>query len=359
MEAKEQENSSLRTNNSRNVSEIITRAYVFAPVSNNVKLVISTAMLLFGVYGLIANSLILYFKHKQHRRRRCAIQRALTRSALKEYFINSLALSDLLCCLISLPLVTAEMFIDFVHNDWICKVNRFLNFIFPVITILNLLVIGIERYFAIFHPFKVLARHKAKKIVMGAWVLGVLLTLIPMPTYKLIYFEIEENSYTLICKYDNTLPLYRCLFIAFITICYIIPSIILIFVNLRILKFVRRKRCRVAPLQQVKTSKRTPSQTSRFKVTRMFMWLILAFIIPYLLFIVYNGLVMVLRPTISFTSDYLARYASAFFGFSNGAVSAAILFHNEKDLKRRLGDMLCNNCNQSQIYPDFPAESNP
>ncbi|XP_031575019.1 tyramine receptor tyra-2-like [Actinia tenebrosa] len=328
MEAKEQENSSLRTNNSRNVSEIITRAYVFAPVSNNVKLVISTAMLLFGVYGLIANSLILYFKHKQHRRRRHLRQKPCSRS-LTEYFINSLALSDLLSSLISLPLFTAEMFIDFVHNDWICKVNRFLNIIFPVITILNLLVIGVERYFASFHPFIKPSRRKAKKIVVGAWFLGALITLVPIPTYKLIHYDIGENSFTLMCKYDNSLALYQGLFLGFVVVIYFVPSSILIFVNLRILNLIRRHR-----------NIGNRYHFGRLKATRMFVFLIFAFIIPYSLFSVYGGLVVILKIRVPLTADYLTRHMSVLLTFANGAISASILFHNERYLRKMLVDML-------------------
>lgn len=294
-------------------------------------------MLSFGVYGFIANSLILYLKYKQHIKRRQTIQRPFNRS-LTEYFINSLALSDVLCSAISFPSFVSEMFIDFVHYDWICKLNRFFGITFPVITILNLLTIGLERYFAIFHPFSFLSQRKAKKMVVGAWILGSLITVIPLPAYNLVRFDIDDNTYTLICKYDNSLPLYRRLFISFIAIVYIIPSCILIFVNLRILRYMRRSRRRVVPREGNQNS--NPSVTRRFKATQMFISLIFAFIVPYLLFMFYSGVMMALELKLSFTTDYVARVVSAMLVYTNGAVSATIFFHKEKDLKKMLMSML-------------------
>ncbi|XP_031568773.1 neuromedin-U receptor 1-like [Actinia tenebrosa] len=326
MENKDPKDEFLRQNSSVYSSQAInntSREYVFAPVSYLIKLIILTAMLSFGVYGLIANSLILYFKHKQHRRRRHTIRRPFSRS-LTEYFINSLALSDLLCCLISLPLYSSEMFIDFVKSDSVCRFTRLFNSMFAVITILNLLVIGVERHLTIFHPFFILSRRTAKKMVAAAWVLGVLFTLVSVPAYGLVYFEdIDKNYYTLVCKYDSSMPLYRALFITFISILYIVPSFILTFISLCILNRQRES-------QRADAFQNTRRALSRLKVTRMFVSLIFAFIIPYMAFSMYSSFRMVFKVNVSFTADYIVRHISVSLIYANGSISATILIYYEK-----------------------------
>lgn len=141
--------------------------YVSAPVNYNIKTTIGCATVIAGFYGLIANSLILYFTYM--RTPVCVdLAHAYNRQALTDVFIQSLALSDVLCCLVSLPLFIAELFVDFIKSDTTCKVTRYFIMYFPIATC-NYLVIGIERYLAVFHSLRIPSSRMGKSLVVAAW----------------------------------------------------------------------------------------------------------------------------------------------------------------------------------------------
>lgn len=258
----------------------------------------------------------------------------------------SLVLSDLLCSLVSLPISASEMFFDVFLNDWVCKVLRFFNIFFPAVTIYSYLVIGIERYLGIFCPFSVISPSKAKKMVIGAWVLGFLVTLIPTTTYRRVYYDIGRDYFTLICKYDNTVTLYRILFTIFLLIIYIIPSIILLFINTRIIRYHKNH----VPMGSAKVEQKS---LAKRRITRMFVSLIFAFVVPYLLFIAYSAFMMILKPDVPLAFDFVARHFSALLGYANGAISAIILVHNDKYLRRKVIKMFCGiDVDQSKIAPE-------
>lgn len=338
-------------NDSLNLNQTInstSKNYVFAPVSFSIRLSLFISMLSFGAFGFVANFLILNLKQKQNREKKRQLTRSFKRP-LTEYFIISLALSDLLCSSVSFPLSASEMFFDVFQNDWICKLFRFFNIFFPVVTIYSLLVIGIERYLSIFRPFSVISREKARRMVIGAWVLAFLVTLVPMVTYKRVHYAIDGNSFTLICKYDNSLPLYRILFTIFLLIIYIIPSFILTFINIRIMKYYKN---------HVPAGSSMVDQKAKHKITRMFVSLIFAFIAPYLCFIAYSAFMMIIQPKTSLAIDFVARHTSAFLGYSNGAISAIILFYNDNYLRGKVVRMLrCLDCRQPKISAEVQIKS--
>jgi len=144
--------------------------YVFVPVQFYIKIIIASANVFAGVFGLTANSLILLFLNT--RQRHDSRIMAFSRRSLSDTFIKSLALSNVLCCLTSLPIFTAEMFVDFIETDLQCKIVRFLVLFIPVSTITNYFVIGVEKYLSVFHPFNLPKRRMYRRAVIAAWVIG-------------------------------------------------------------------------------------------------------------------------------------------------------------------------------------------
>ena len=121
------------------------------------------------------------------------------------------------------------------------------------------------------------------------------------------------------------------MFLSYSFLIYIIPSIILTVVNIRIIAFLRR-RMRVAPGSDPQAAR---SNASRYKVTYLFVSLIFAFIIPYMVFFFYSGTVMIMKLKLPFTVDYVTRFVSAMLAYGNGAIGATILFYNHTILRHK------------------------
>ena len=147
--------------------------YVFNPVSSSISEPIATANVLMAIYGCVANSLILYFFK---RKGQISISKRFSTTFL---FIESLALSDVLSTLITIPLFTAEMFHDFVKTDMLCQVLRYFIILFPCVTVMNYVLIGTEKYMCVFYPFCVPNSRTCRRLVLLAWLTGGLLTIQP------------------------------------------------------------------------------------------------------------------------------------------------------------------------------------
>lgn len=343
---------SINTNNTDIFPAIINNTnlpstYIFSLHSYTIKILIAMPSVISGVYGLIANSLILYFMHKNS----LTEATMLSRRSLTDRFIQSLALSDVLCAIISVPLFTSELFVDFITTDSICKGARYVMFFFPVVTIMNYLFIGIERYLKLFHPLKIPSQTVCKRLVVSAWFVGAVVVLLAMPPYVRVRYELGNNEYTYVCKYCNSVKMYRLFFVSFTVSCYIIPSIILTTTCLLILKFIRRQHRLVPTTTYDAKPNMNPVIAARYKVTSLFVSLIFAFIIPYMLFIVYNSVVVILKLQISYTLDYITRMVSGSLVYTNGAIGSTILFYNTTFLRKKMILLFREIFCQSEVMP--------
>ncbi|KAM6976985.1 neurotensin receptor type 1 [Aplochiton taeniatus] len=97
------------------------------------------------------------------------------------YHLASLAISDLLILLLSMP-IEIYNFIWF-HHPWVfgevvCKGYYFLRDGCSYATALNIGSLSVERYMAICHPFKaksIMSRSRTKKLISGMWLASFLL----------------------------------------------------------------------------------------------------------------------------------------------------------------------------------------
>ena len=120
-----------------------TRAYVFVPASSTTKLIIFLLLVVVGTVGFIGNSLIYFFISTKSRRFSYLQSSMFVRNF--NFYVKSLALSDILSCSISLPLIYIQLMFDVFQQGWPCRIVRYLNLLFPSVTINNLIVISTER----------------------------------------------------------------------------------------------------------------------------------------------------------------------------------------------------------------------
>ncbi|XP_075032839.1 neurotensin receptor type 1 [Mixophyes fleayi] len=121
------------------------------------------------------------------------------------YHLASLALSDLLILLLSMPIELYNFI--WVHHPWafgnaVCKGYYFLRDACTYATALNIASLSVERYMAMCHPFKaksIMSRSRTKKLITFIWVASFLLATPMIFTMGEIYYLGVQDPNDLVC----------------------------------------------------------------------------------------------------------------------------------------------------------------
>ncbi|XP_067897577.1 neuromedin-U receptor 1 [Heterodontus francisci] len=152
------------------------------------------------VVGALGNALtcIVIAKHK--------VMRTPT-----NYYLFSLAISDLLVLILGMPLELYEMWRNypFLLGQAGCHFKTFLFETVCFASILNVTALSVERYIAVVHPLKakyVVTRTHAKRVILAVWVISVC-SAIPNTSLHGIYYlstpfgeRIEESAICVLMK---------------------------------------------------------------------------------------------------------------------------------------------------------------
>ena len=224
----------LQSNNSANNSSHsvdyctdVTPIYVFTPVDATAKYVLCGIFTTIGSLGFLGNCLLLYFLWKKPK------QTAIQRSPFVRNFnlyIRSLSLSDVLCCVVSLPLVCIQILFDVFQSGWPCRVARYLNFIFPAITINNLIVISLEKYLSTRANPRTFSTKAVQRMIVCAWAFGLTFMLLPAGAYDGIRVDLNHTHFTTICMYTQQFYPFKATLIV-LPVQYILPGIFITFIN--------------------------------------------------------------------------------------------------------------------------------
>ncbi|XP_063772620.1 neuromedin-U receptor 1 [Pseudophryne corroboree] len=148
------------------VEEILFK-YLGPRRSNNFTTICVIYLLIFAV-GAVGNTLtcIVIIKHK--------IMRTPT-----NYYLFSLAISDLMVLVMGMPLELHEIWSNypFVFGKGVCTFKTLLFETVCFASILNVTALSVERYIAVVHPLRakyVVTRNHAKRVIISVWVLSVL-----------------------------------------------------------------------------------------------------------------------------------------------------------------------------------------
>ncbi|XP_001376634.2 neurotensin receptor type 1 [Monodelphis domestica] len=122
------------------------------------------------------------------------------------YHLASLALSDLLILLLSMPIELYNFI--WVHHPWafgdaVCRGYYFLRDACTYATALNIASLSLERYMAICHPFKaksIMSRSRTKKFISCIWILSFLLAIPMLFTMGQFNAGPEDDPNNLICS---------------------------------------------------------------------------------------------------------------------------------------------------------------
>lgn len=147
-----------------------SRDYVFIPASSTTKLVVFLLLAIVATVGFVGNSLIYYFISSKSKSLSYLQSSPFVRNF--NLYVKSLALSDMLSSTISLPLVYVQLMFDLFQYGWACKAVRYLNMLFPSITMNNLIAISAEKYFSTRAIPRSFSISTVRRLVFGAWLQG-------------------------------------------------------------------------------------------------------------------------------------------------------------------------------------------
>ncbi|EDO27602.1 predicted protein [Nematostella vectensis] len=300
----------------------------------SVKVLVIALNSILGVLTIAGNVLVLYVKRQESR------PSPASACSMMRYFVMSLALSDILASLISLPVTISQMVGWFdLETDLMCKVVRYIGIVGPVVTTNNLLVMGLTRYACAFHPLKVPSRRTIIQCIIAAWITGLLLSLLPASAYNVIPVDIDVESATRLCRAD---PSHKHLFLGFSVCGYIIPCVVLTFTSLAIARFLRRKSKQVCEKQSSPIRRENAWQ---YEGNKMLISVTFAMILPYFTFFTYQNMTLLWKVPFSFTTDRIIRFTMNTVCYANGLCNVLIYFYYMKNLrtimKRILGSIWC------------------
>ena len=274
-----------------------SRDYVFIPASSTTKLVVFLLLAIVGTVGFVGNSLIYYFISSKSKSLSYLQSSPFVRNF--NLYVKSLALSDMLSSTISLPLVYVQLMFDLFQYGWACKAVRYLNMLFPSITMNNLIAISAEKYFstrAIPRSFSV---STVRRLVFGAWIAGFLVVSVPAVAFNGIRYDLDDTHYTVVCKIDNSCLAFRVTFVSYVLLQHILPSIILTFINISLIQTVWTRNRRVTNIQMNNAIK-AKLKAAKLRGTYLLIAITFAFIIPYSSSLYYATYVMLVKPSLDF-----------------------------------------------------------
>ena len=296
------------------------KQYIFTPAGLDVKLTLSVIFVIVNVVGFVGNLCVLRFISKEEKKKKVT-----NKSSNLNFFIRNLAISDVLGALVGTPLFVIQFYFDVLQSAWPCKIYRFFQFLFPEITIYNLLVVALERYICICHPTsRPLSLATVKKAVKGAWLLGVLVSLLPLSTLDGIRVDLNETHYTILCRIDNSNPLAVVMAHVTLAIFYVLSSLFLAFTCISIIRTIRKRKIHLPPTQPAAFLALRKLRCKKRKATTLLVAIIMAFIIPYLMVVVYLTLKIVFKPSIGFKDDYVLVHTSILLAYLNSSVNFVI-----------------------------------
>ena len=322
---------------SANDSTNFLSTYLFTPAGVTAKRILCFILSAVGAVGFLGNCLFFFFlKHKT------AKNPMKTSRFVKNLnlYLRSLCLSDLLSCAISLPLLCVQILFDLFQSGWTCKMVRYLNFLFPVITMNNLVVISFEKYLSTRKVPRTFSPATVRKMVICAWVLGISVMLFPAATYDGNRIDLNRTHFTIICKNNERFYPFKITLI-FFPLQYVLPCIFVTYVNISLLKtfWVRGTR---KLRNGVSSTFKGRLKATRIKGTILLVALTFAFIVPCFFFVVNVAYTQIAKPQRTFATDYIFRYGGGGIpAFASSVINFIIYFAQMKDFRAYLKTIFC------------------
>ena len=265
------------------------------------------------------------------------------------YFIVNMAVSDLFSALTIWPLYATEgmlsrkKLMDEPMATVLCKLGQYSRSVSQLVSIVSLVLIIVERFIAIVHPFQVknfTKRFRAVLLIL-TWIISVLVAIPFIPFSKIV-----QQDQQMFCRFSwgkKELSIYLPTgFVLF----YCVPLITIIVLYTRIMKCLRHSRPTACEAQESIT---TRNRQQNMTVMKVFISIVMVFFLCWTPLCVYVLLKAVFPPV--YTKDSCLRIAGFFFYVfpSLGtAINPVILFVSSTNFSKALKEMLNRfKCNSS------------
>lgn len=322
-----------------NATEQNGRIHLLTPIDPVAKHCIFISMAVVCVLGFFGNVLVAFHLKETHNKWQFRRNVNFTLFSIRlNYYLSSLVISDISCPLVTLPLCYLQLFTDVFQKDWHCKIERFLYFVFPCVTINNLLVIAVERLFASREISGRFAFSTVKRLIAFAWLSAFLITLLPVANFKIVRYDLNATHFTTTCRFDNSVFTSRVAMLSFTVLDSILPSIVLIFCNICVMTQARQKLQFVR--RSLSNSRHKRESILMSKGIFMLVAITFAFTIPYLLSFTYIMFNSIAKPTISYQTDYIIRNSGGVLVTANTAVNVLIYTLQLSQFRARLMRMV-------------------
>lgn len=313
-----------------NRTDFVGKIYVFRPIPPSTKLILLLLLVVVGIVAFGGNVLILLFLRTKKRvnsiANRCSFQKNF------HFYIKSLAISDVLCSVIPIPSLSINLYIEWYQDRWGCMIGRYILYVFPCVTANNLLAISFGKFFATRQVPRTFSHSTLKKVVMFAWIGGFMVSMIPAATLDGMRYDINDTHYTVVCRFNNRYPPFRIIFLSFTLFQYVIPSFILITINI-LLVITVWKRTRRTINVTMDNGIKAMARTARIRCVYVVVALTLAFVTPYFFYLAYVVYNMVAQPDLSFETDHTIRTLTSIIAYSNSAINVIIYLVQMKDFR--------------------------
>ena len=334
-----------------NATEMKSRVYMFTPAGFTTKLALVLVFASVGAVGFVGNLLIYYFMSSKKN----VVSYMQNNPFLRNFnfYIKSLALSDILSNIISLPLISIQIMVDVFQHDWPCRIVRFIGILLPSITMNNLMVISVERYLATRAVPRSFSVSTVRKLVLIAWLVGSIFILGPAATFNGVRYDLNDTHYTVVCKFDNSSFTSKIIVLCYSILQHVVPGVILTYLNISVAKTLWSRQKRRITVRRNNTA-RANLIAAKLRGTYLLIAMTFAFIIPYSALLYYAAYVMLARPYLDFKTDFITRYLSAGLVYSKGAINFTIYVVQMKDFRAFLKKLFCGKGNT--MNPNRPTE---
>ena len=275
------------------------------------------------------------------------------------YYIVNMAVSDLLCSCFNWPLfateglLTRKQFITGPLAVVVCKLGMYFRGVSQVVSVLSLVLIAIDRYFAIVFPLKatLLSGKQARiTLLLLTWIIP-LATGTPYIAYTGV---VEVDGYTF-CRTTLGKMVNAIFNLAGFVLFYCTPLILMIILYSRIVKTLKMGK---TMLDQINKKRQRQSQ----KITRIRVLMVVAFFVCWTPLCVYLSLKQ-FQPNMFLQDSCQTMVALFFYVFPSlsTAINPIILFSFSTNYRQALNNLACYFCSWNpfwrRVYPSRCAST--
>ena len=272
------------------------------------------------------------------------------------YFIVNMAVSDLFSTLTTWPLYATEgmlsrkQLIDEPMATVVCKLGLYSRSVSQAVSTVSLVLIVVERFIAIVHPFQVknFSKRLRALLLILTWIISLMLGIPHIPFSKIV--QQDQQIFCRLSWGEKELSIY---FSTGFVLFYCAPLTTIVILYSRIMKCLKRSR---PTANEVQESTAIRNRQQNMTVMKVFISIVIVFFLCWSPLCVFLLLKMAFPPV--YTKDSCLLFAGFFFYIfpSLGtAINPVILFVSSTNFSKAMKEMLnrfkCNSCCKCRRVP--------